>query len=96
MTLDKRLERLEKQLISEPTILFMPDGKTVHLAGPRDYLLTLVGLATDRQRATPIQSAHLDLIQKCSYSREPGGSRLVELIQCCQHGPAKDPAEAVR
>jgi hypothetical protein len=46
MTLDKRLERLEKQLINEPTSLFMPDGKIVALTGPRDYLLTLCGLAT--------------------------------------------------
>ena len=94
MKLNERLERLEKQFVSEPTILFMPDGKTVSLTGPNDYLLTLLGLATRRERATPQQAAHLDLIQKCTGSREPGGSLLVELIQCFQHGPAKEPTEA--
>jgi hypothetical protein len=76
MKIHQRIERLEKQFVMEPTILFMPDGKTVSLVGPGDYLLTLVGLA-------------MDLIQMCSHSREPGGSRLVELIQCFQYGPAK-------
>jgi hypothetical protein len=46
MTLDQRLAALEKQLITEPTVLLMPDGKTVTLTGPNDYLLTLFGIAT--------------------------------------------------
>ncbi len=94
MKLHQRLERLEKQFISEPTILFMPDGKVVSLTGPNDYLLTLLGVAREPERATPKQSQHLDQIQKCTGSSEPGGAHLVDLIRCFQHGPAKDPVEA--
>jgi len=72
----KLYQRLEQQFIGEPTILFMSDGKTVSLAGPNDYLLRLLGLATDRERCTPQQAGHLDL------------------IQCFQHSPAKESAEA--
>ena len=94
MKIYKRLEALEKQLIREPTLLFMPDGKIVSLTGPNDYLLTLVGLATNRERANPRQAAQLDLIQQCSASREPDGAHLVDLIQCFLNGPVDTPYEA--
>ena len=94
MKLHQRLEALEKRFVSEPTLLFMADGKTVSLTGPNAYVLTLLGLITHPERATPTQAAHLNLIEKCVGSKEPGGSHLVELIQCFQHGPAKEAAEA--
>ena len=94
MNLRQRLERLEQQLISEPTILFMPDGKTVILSGPGDYLMTLLGLSTHPNDSTPAQAEHLNLIHQCVDSAEPGGARLVELIQCFQNGPADEPIEA--
>jgi hypothetical protein len=93
MKLNQRLERLEQQFISEPTLLFMPDGKTVSLTSPNDYVLTLLGLTMHPERATATQTAHLNLIEKCVGSKEPGGARLVELIQCFQHGPAKESTE---
>jgi hypothetical protein len=36
---NKRLELIEKQLISEPIVLLMPDGRTEMLPGHNDYVL---------------------------------------------------------
>ena len=84
MKLHQRHDRLENQIISETTILFMPDSKDRRRTGPNDYLLTLLGVAREPERATPKQSQHLDQIQKCTGSSEPGGAHLVDLIRCLQ------------
>lgn len=93
MKLNKRLDRLEGQFVTEPTRLRMPDGKIVRLPGSSDYLLNLFGVAMRPEEASPQQATHLDLIRQCTGSIEPRGSRFVELIQCFQHGPAKAPTE---
>jgi hypothetical protein len=87
MELHRRLEALEKGLITEPTILFMPDGSTVSINGPGEYLGELLGLALGSENVSPEQSAHLELIRRCTGSREPGGAHLVDLIRCFLLGP---------
>ena len=93
MKLHKRLERLEKQFISEPTVLTMLDGRTETIEGPKKHLFDLFGIAVGRKPETPQQSKHLDLIAECVRSKEPGGARMAELIQCFFHGPVETPTE---
>jgi hypothetical protein len=83
----RRLDALERQFISEPTILTMPDGSTATITGPDDYLVTLLALSTRCETATPGQAAHLKLIRECTSSKEPGGAQLVDLIRCFLLGP---------
>jgi hypothetical protein len=89
------LDRLEEKFISEPTILYMPDGKEISIAGPKDYLLTLCGLCSKRELATKEQAEQLDLIQRCVFAKEPGGSRLVELMRCYLAGPVPETNESM-
>jgi sulfur relay (sulfurtransferase) DsrC/TusE family protein len=93
MKMHSRLNRLEEKFISEPTILVMADGHVEIIEGPKDHLLTLFSVAVGGRSATPKQAADLALIKECKFGSEPGGARIVELIQCFQHGPAKEAAE---
>jgi hypothetical protein len=83
----RRLDQLEDQLISKPTILHMPKKKKVLITGPKNYLLTLASVCTNRENATKEQVKQLDLIQNCVWAQEPGGSRIIEVIKCFQAGP---------
>jgi len=87
----RRIEALEKRLISEPTVLFMPGGRTASIPGRSEYLLKLLVVAA-RGNVSPEQGAQLDLIRRSTGAREPGGGRLVELIRCCVRGPEKETA----
>lgn len=91
MNIRRRIEALEKRLISEPTLLFMPDGKTASIPGRSEYLLKLLVVAA-RGNVSPEQAAQLDLIRRSTGARESGGGRLIELIRCCVLGPAKETA----
>jgi hypothetical protein len=93
MKMRTRLDRLKVKFISEPTILFMPDGKEVSIAGPKDYLLTLYGLCQQPELATKEQAKQLDLIKRCVFAKEPGASRLTELMHCYFAGPVKETNE---
>ena len=83
----RRLDDLEDQFISWPTILHMPNGTRVLISGPKNYLLTLASACTNRENATKEQVKQLDLIQKCVWAQEPGRSRIIEVIKCFQAGP---------
>lgn len=88
----RRIEALEKGLsrvVGEPTLLLMPDGSTVTITGDGDYLLRLLGVAFGGENISSEQAAHLELIGKCSDSKEPGGGQLVELIRCFLLGPVE-------
>ena len=78
---------LEKGFSTEPTVLIMPDGRTVSINGPGDYLMQLLGVAVDGEDAGPQQAAHLDLIRRCTASKEPGGGHMVDLIRALLLGP---------
>lgn len=90
--LRRRLEALERRLISEPTLLVMPDGRTVYIPGRGDYLLKLLVVAAGGANMSPEQQAHLDLIRRSTGAIEPNGGRMIELIRCSLLGPAKEEA----
>ena len=90
MNLRRRLAALEKVLISEPTSLVMPDGRTARIPGRGEYLLKLFVVAARGANVSPEQAAELDLIRRSTDAIEPSGGRLVELIRCCLLGPGKE------
>jgi hypothetical protein len=85
MNIQRRLKLLEKRLISEPIVLQMPDGRTETLRGPRYYTLDLFKRAISGDR-TP----EMELIAQCTSSIEPGGGRMIELVQAILNGPKED------
>jgi len=89
MNLQRRLALLEKQIVSEPTLLTMPDGSTVSMPSRGDYLVRLFAAMIGGEACGPEQARHLDLIRSCTASHEPGGGRLVEVIRCFLVGPVK-------
>ena len=92
MNLRRRLAALEKRLISEPTLLMMPDGSTARIPGRGEYLLKLLVVAARGANISPEQAAQLDLIGRSTSAMQPDGGRLVELIRCCVLGPGKETA----
>jgi hypothetical protein len=90
VNLRRRLAALEKRLISEPTLLMMPDGSTARIPGRGEYLLKLFVVATRGANISPEQATELDLIRLSTTAIEPSGGRLVELIRCCLLGPGKE------
>ena len=92
MNIRRRIEALEKRLISEPTLLFMPDGRTASIPGRSEYLLKLLVVAARGANTSPEQAAQLDLIRRSTGARESGGGRLIELIRCCVRGPGQETA----
>jgi hypothetical protein len=91
MNLRRRLAALEKRLISEPTLLIMPDGSTASIPGRSD-LLNLLVVAARGVNISPEHAAQLDLIRRSTDAIEPGGGRLIEVIRCCVLGPGKETA----
>jgi hypothetical protein len=91
VNLRRRLAALEKRLISEPTLLIMPDGSTASIPGRSD-LLNLLVVAARGVNISPEQAAQLDLIGRSTSAMQPDGGRLVELIRCCVLGPGKETA----
>ena len=91
MNLRRRIAALEKRLIIEPTLLFMPDGSTASIPGHSD-LLNLLVVAAGGANINPRQAAQLDLIRRSTDAIEAGGGRLIEVIRCCVLGPGKEAA----
>jgi len=92
VNLHRRIATLEKSLISEPTLLVMPDGSTATIPGHCTYLVNLYWSAVSGVGISPKQAAELDLIRKSTNAVEPGGSRIVEMIRCFLLGPAEEGA----
>ena len=78
----RRLEALEENLTSEPTLLRMPDGRTETLSGHGDYVLDLLARAVRGDR-TP----EMELIAKSVGSAEPGGAHMIDLVRALLNGP---------
>ena len=85
LKLEKRLRALEARVNSNP-ILHFADGTEKRSSGPKHYLLDLLA---DRSRndLSPKDAENWELILRCKWAEEPGGGRLVELIQSV-HEPA--------
>jgi hypothetical protein len=75
VNLRRRLAALEKRLISEPTLLMMPDGSTARIPGRGEYLLKLFMVAARGANISAEQVAELDLIRRSTDAIEPSGVR---------------------
>ena len=75
MNLRRRLAALEKRLISEPTLLMMPDGSTARIPGRGEYRLKLFMVAARGANISAEQVAELDLIRRSTDAIEPSGVR---------------------
>jgi hypothetical protein len=83
INLRRRLEALEKGLISgEPILLLMPDGRTEAL---RDDVLDLFSRSIRGER-TP----EMELISQSISSVEPGGAHMIDLARALLNGPRQD------
>jgi len=82
INLRRRLEALEQDLSSEPTVLLMPDGRVETLPGHNDYVLNLLSRAV-RGARTP----EIELIAQSISSVEPGGGHMMDLARALLHGP---------
>jgi hypothetical protein len=89
VNLRRRIAALERRLITEATLLIMPDGRTASIPGRSD-LLNLLVVAARGENISPEHAAQLDLIRRSVDAKEPGGGRLVEVIRCCLLAPAKE------
>jgi len=72
----RRLERLEKRLVSAPILLHMPDGSTVRILGDASYLLELMIFALDGETVP-----ELELIARSTSSDEPSGAHMVDMAR---------------
>jgi len=88
VNLRRRLAALERRLISDPTLLIMPDGSTASIPGHCD-LLNLLVVAARGVNISPRQAAQLDLIRRSTSATQADGGRLIELIRCCVLGPVE-------
>jgi hypothetical protein len=88
MNFERRLRALEARMNTDPVILRFADGSTRELRGPGDFLLRLFPGVFGKTNLSPGQAAQLDLIRQSVGSKEPGGGRMVELIQCLLHAQA--------
>jgi hypothetical protein len=75
-TLLRRLERLEKRLVSEPILLQMPDGRTERLRGDANYVLDLMICALNGETVPEIE-----LIAQSVSSDEPSGGHMVDVAR---------------
>jgi hypothetical protein len=85
MNLERRLRALEARLITDPVVLYFADGSTRELHGSGDFVLRLYRGVFGKAELSPGQAAQLDLIRQCVGSEEPGGGRMIEVLQCLLH-----------
>jgi hypothetical protein len=74
MKLNRRLKALEGELLIDPIVLQMPDGRTVTLPG--DQVLALLGQAISGPRTREV-----GLIAQSISSTEPGGGQMIDLAR---------------
>lgn len=98
MNLNRRLERLETQFISDPIILWLADGSTrqIHYNGPR--ILDLFMAALSGEAATSGMEMHLNWIRESVGHHDPNGGHMIELIRLALNAPASSqrPPDQVR
>ena len=82
MKLERRIQALEKKMISEPVVLIFEDGSTQEIHGPKHFLLDLFVATRKPSALTPEQAVQLELVRKSVGAREPGGGRMTEVIRC--------------
>jgi|GEM_PF-2579231 len=84
MNFKRRLEALERRLVTDPTTLFFEDGSSVQMSGRGDYVLKLFAAACCDQR-----SRETEMIARSVRSQEPGGGHMLDLARALLNGPAE-------
>jgi hypothetical protein len=74
--LRRRLERIEKRLLTEPILLEMPNGSTERLPGDPNFVLNFMMRWLDGE-----QVPEVDLIARSASSNEPGGAHMVDMVR---------------
>ena len=88
--LRRRLERLEKQLFTEPIVLQMPNGGTERLPGEPNYVLHLMMRCLEGE-----QMPEMDLIARSISSIEPGGAHMIDMVRLLYDATTKQQGEDV-
>ena len=87
--LHRRLQSLEKKVVTGLVELHMPDGSVRRIKGGSRHAFELFDRAYAGDR-----SGELAWIEQASYIVEPGGGRLLELLQVMLPGPVRpDPGD---
>jgi hypothetical protein len=79
----RRLERLEKRLVSEPILLLMPNGGMERISGDPNYVLDLMMCSLNGEAVSEMQ-----LIARSIGSDEPGGAHMVDVARLL-HGATR-------
>ena len=85
INIQRRLEALERRLVSEPILLLMPNGRTETLRGPRYFALDLFRRACEGERTSEV-----DLIAQSVSSFEPGRAHMLDLVRGVLANPPGD------
>jgi hypothetical protein len=72
----RRIDRLEKRIITAPILLQMPDGSTERILGDANYMLDIM-ISTLKGEAVP----EIELIAKSIRSEEPNGAHMVDVAR---------------
>ncbi len=88
MNFEKRLRALEAKMISDPLTLHFADGSMRAICGGASFLRRLFRGVFGGADLSPWQATQLDSIRQCVRADEPGGGRMVELLQCLLHARA--------
>jgi hypothetical protein len=83
----RRIQDLEKGLVSQPTVLLMADGAAVTINGKGDYVASLLGSACNGKHGSPKHLQTLELIRQSVSSNESGGGQLIELTRALLLSP---------
>jgi hypothetical protein len=83
MKLNQRLKILEREIINEPIVLTMPDGRTKTLPGSQATGLLARSIGNER---TP----EIEIVARSISSPEPGGGHLIDLARAILNSPAGD------
>jgi hypothetical protein len=87
MRFEKRIRALEARLVSDPVILHFLDGSTKEIRGHGDFLSDLFAGACSGVQLSPVQKAQLELIRTAARAEEPGGGRMIELLNSILNSP---------
>jgi hypothetical protein len=92
LKIHRRIETLEKRLITEPTLLTMEDGSIETILAPRDHRLNIFVNMRHPANLTRKQASSLELVKRSIRSEEPGGAGMINVIRVMLAGPVTTPA----
>jgi hypothetical protein len=88
-TVRRRLEALEARTSTEAVRLIFADGSSTEIRGPNNFVLDLFSSLQQGAEIGPLRAAQVEMIRRSVDAREPGGSRLVEVLRMLLNGPVR-------